>query len=278
MLATGFFGATGKAPARYGGQKGRQQGPWGCVVQTQTPLSVVGASNTERVVGPIILLGAPGAGKGTQGKLIAATYGIPQISTGDLFRENVARGTDLGRKVKDVLSRGDLVSDGLVNDMVAERLGQPDVNRGFILDGFPRTVGQAEWLDRYLKTRRLEGGSVAPFSAIAPLVIQVFVGYNQLLQRISGRRSCPTCGRIYNVHFQPPKVEGICDVDGGRLVVRPDDNEDVVAERLKAYEQRTLPLVDYYRSKGRLLEIDGEQSVELVAAQASRAIENGDRL
>jgi adenylate kinase len=229
-------------------------------------------------VGPIILLGAPGAGKGTQGKLISATYGIPQISTGDLFRENVARGTELGVKVKEVLSRGDLVTDVLVNGMVAERLGHPDVNRGFILDGFPRTVGQAEWLDRYLKTKRLEDGTAPLFSAIDPLVIQVVVGYNQLLQRISGRRSCPTCGRIYNVHFQPPKVEGICDVDGGRLIVRPDDNEAVVAERLKAYEKQTLPLVDYYRSKGRLLQIDGEQSVEEVAAQASRAIENGDRL
>jgi adenylate kinase len=224
------------------------------------------------------LLGAPGAGKGTQGKLISATYGIPQISTGDLLRENVARGTELGVKVKEVLSRGDLVTDVLVNDMVAERLSQPDVNRGFILDGFPRTVGQAEWLDRYLKTKRLEDGRAPLFSAIDPLVIQVVVGYNQLLQRISGRRSCPTCGRIYNVHFQPPKVEGICDVDGGRLIVRPDDSEVVVAERLKAYEQQTLPLVDYYRSKGRLLKIDGEQSVEEVAAQTSRAIENGDRL
>jgi adenylate kinase len=224
------------------------------------------------------LLGAPGAGKGTQGKLISATYGIPQISTGDLLRENVARGTELGVKVKEVLSRGDLVTDVLVNDMVAERLSHPDVNRGFILDGFPRTVGQAEWFDRYLKTKRLEGDKAPLFSAMEPLVIQVVVGYNQLLQRISGRRSCPTCGRIYNVHFQPPKVEGICDVDGGRLIVRPDDSEVVVAERLKAYEQQTLPLVDYYRSKGRLLEIDGEQSVEEVAAQTSRAIENGDRL
>ena len=247
-------------------------------MQTQTPLSVVGVRNTERVVGPIILLGAPGAGKGTQGKLLSATYGIPQISTGDLFRENIARGTDLGLKVKDVLNRGDLVTDALVNDMVAERLGKPDVRRGFILDGFPRTVGQAEWFDGYLKKRRLQDGGLAPFSAIRPLVIQVVVGYNQLLQRISGRRSCPTCGRIYNVHFQPPKVEGICDVDGGRLIVRPDDNEAVVAERLKAYERQTLPLAAFYKAKGQVVEIDGEQPVELVTAQALRAIENGDRL
>lgn len=229
-------------------------------------------------MGPIILLGAPGAGKGTQGKLMAATYGIPQISTGDLFRENVACGTELGLKVKDVLSRGDLVSDGLVNDMVAERLSQPDVNRGFILDGFPRTVGQAEWLDGYLKTRRLRDGSEAAFSGVRPLVIQFAVGYNQLLQRISGRRTCPSCGRIYNVHFQPPNVEGICDVDGGRLFVRPDDSEAVVAERLRAYEQQTLPLVAYYIAKGQLVEINGDQAVETVAAQASRAIENADRL
>jgi len=229
-------------------------------------------------VGPIILLGAPGAGKGTQAKLIAATYGVPQVSTGDLFRENVARGTELGLKVKEVLSRGELVTDGLVNDMVAERLGHPDVRRGFILDGFPRTVGQAEWLDGYLKSRQLRDGSAAPFSALRPLVIQVVVRYNQLLQRITGRRTCPTCGRIYNVHFQPPKVEGICDVDGGRLIVRPDDTEEVVAERLKAYERQTLPLVAYYKAKGQVVDVDGEQPVEMVAAQASRAIENADRL
>ena len=229
-------------------------------------------------MGPIILLGAPGAGKGTQAKLIAATYGVPQVSTGDLFRENVARGTELGLKVKEVLSRGELVTDGLVNDMVAERLGHPDVRRGFILDGFPRTVGQAEWLDGYLKSRQLRDGSAAPFSALRPLVIQVVVRYNQLLQRITGRRTCPTCGRIYNVHFQPPKVEGICDVDGGRLIVRPDDTEEVVAERLKAYERQTLPLVAYYKAKGQVVDVDGEQPVEMVAAQASRAIENADRL
>ena len=231
------------------------------------------------MVGPIILLGAPGAGKGTQAKLIASAYGIPQISTGDLFRENVARGTELGHKVKAVLDRGDLVSDDLVNDMVADRLSQPDCDRGFILDGFPRTVGQAEWLDSYLKTKQSEPGKAVPFSAIPPVVVQIAVGYNQLLQRITGRRSCPTCGRIYNVHFQPPKVEGICDVDGGRLVVRPDDKEEVVAERLKAYERQTLPLVDYYRARGRLVDVDGNQAVEAVAEQAMRVIEkNVNRL
>ena len=233
---------------------------------------------TEQVVGPIIMLGAPGAGKGTQAKLIAAAYAIPQISTGDLFRENVANGTELGLKVKAILDRGDLVSDDLVDGMVAERLSKPDIHRGFILDGFPRTVGQAEWFDGYLKSRRGGKGTVAPFSAISPIVVQIVVEYNQLLQRITGRRSCPTCGRIYNVHFQPPKVEGICDVDGGRLVVRPDDTEAVVAERLKAYERQTLPLVAYYKAKGQLVDVDGNQAVESVAAQALSAIENGNRL
>lgn len=247
-------------------------------MQTQTPSSVLGVPKTERVVGPIIVMGAPGAGKGTQAKLIAAAYGIPQISTGDLFRLNVARGTELGGKVKELLGRGELVPDRLVNDMVADRLNQPDCNRGFILDGYPRTVGQAEWLDRYLKSRQARDGAAVPFSAIPPIVVQIEVGYNQLLQRITGRRTCPTCGRIYNVHFQPPKVEGICDVDGGRLVIRPDDTEEVVAARLKAYERQTLPVVDYYSSKGLLAEVNGDQPVEAVAAQAFSAIEHVDRL
>jgi len=248
-------------------------------VATQTPSSVVGANKAVPVVGPIILVGAPGAGKGTQAKLIAAAYGIPQISTGDLFRENVAKGTDLGVKVKEILSRGELVSDDLVNGMVADRLSKPDCDRGFILDGFPRTVGQAEWLDGYLTSMQAGNGTRAPFSAIPPVVVQITVEYNELLQRITGRRTCPTCGRIYNVHSQPPKVEGICDVDGGRLVVRPDDTEEVVAERLKAYQRQTLPLVEYYRAKGRLVDVNGDQPVEAVAAQAMVAIEkNVNRL
>jgi len=247
-------------------------------VQAQTPSSVLNGIKAERVVGPIILLGAPGAGKGTQAKRIASAYAIPQISTGDLFRDNVARRTELGLMVKRVLERGDLVSDDLVNDMVAGRLNQRDCDRGFILDGFPRTVGQAEWLDGYLKSKRLCDGRPAPYSALQPVVLEIVVRYNQLLQRISGRRSCPTCGRIYNVYFQPPKVEGICDVEGGRLAVRPDDKEEIVAERLKAYERQTLPLVNYYRDRGQLAEIDGEQPIDEVAAQAFRAIENGNRL
>ena len=246
-------------------------------MSAQAPLSVEGTKKSERIVGTIILVGAPGAGKGTQAKLIAAEYAIPQISTGDLFRENVACGTALGLKVKETLDRGELVSDSLVNEMVAHRLSRPDVTRGFILDGYPRTVGQAEWLDGYLKSRQADNGS-APFSAIPPVVVQIVVEYNQILQRITGRRSCPTCGRIYNVHFQPPKVEGVCDVDGGKLFVRPDDTEEVVSERLKTYERQTLPVVEYYRAKGQVADVDGNLPVEEVAAQAFQAIEHADRL
>ena len=247
-------------------------------MQAQTLSSALGVSRTERVVGTIIVLGPPGAGKGTQAKLISSAYGIPQISTGDLLRDNVARNTELGLKVKALLGSGALVPDDLVCDMVAVRLRQPDCERGYILDGFPRTVVQAEWLDGYLKSRQSGDGTALPSSAMTPVVIRLVVEYNRLLQRIIGRRSCPTCGRIYNIYFQPPKVEGICDVDGGRLVVRPDDTEEVVVERLKAYEKLTLPLVDYYHTKGRLVEINGDQSVELIAAQAFSAIENVNRL
>jgi len=233
-----------------------------------------------RVLGPIILLGPPAAGKGTQAKLIASTFDIPQISTGDILRNNVAQKTELGLKAKAIMERGDLVPDELVCDMVAARLQQADCVRGFILDGFPRTVRQAEWLDAQLEKMRAEkkGDTAAQQACAAPVVIRLVVDYNVLRQRVTGRRSCPTCGRIYNVYFQPPKVQGKCDVDGTDLVSRPDDAESVFAERMKAYEQLTLPLVDYYRARGRLIEVDGEQPVEEVMAHAFSAIENVNRL
>ena len=170
-----------------------------------------------RPIGPVILLGAPGAGKGTQAKIIAENYAIPQLSTGDLLRDNVARGTDLGKQAKSIMDGGGLVPDDLVCNMVAERLQLPDCDRGFILDGFPRTVGQAEWLDKLLS------GDVFPKTRPShrpPIVINVAVGYNQLMQRLTGRRSCPACGRIYNVYFQPPRVADTCDVDGTKLVLQ----------------------------------------------------------
>jgi adenylate kinase len=221
------------------------------------------------------LLGPPGAGKGTQAKRIAEIYGIPQISTGDILRANVALGTELGKKAKEVMGRGELVPDDLVNAMVADRLSQTDCDRGCILDGFPRTVPQAKWLDNHLKTKFFdkERGCALP-----PIVIEIKIEYNVLLQRLTGRRSCPTCGRIYNVHYQPPRVNGICDVDGSKLVIRPDDREEVIVERLKEYEKKTRPLVEYYEASGRLRIVNGDQPVDVVAADILRAIENGNRL
>jgi len=226
-------------------------------------------------VGPIILLGAPGAGKGTQAKQIVERYGIPQISTGDLLRENVKRGTELGKQAKAIMDRGELVPDDLVCDMVAERLKQPDTSRGFILDGFPRTVRQAEWLDHLLASKVFENQGDRK---LPPVVMSIAVGYNQLLRRLTGRRSCPTCGRIYNIYFQPPRVDELCDVDGSKLITRPDDSEAVISERLKAYERQTLPLTDYYRGKGQLREINGDRDPSAVTAETLGVIENGNRL
>ena len=226
-------------------------------------------------VGPIILLGAPGAGKGTQAKKIVERYGVPQVSTGDLLREHVAKGTELGRKAKTIMDRGELVPDELVCGMVAERLSRPDSDRGFILDGFPRTVAQARWLDEFLGTKVFENQKGA---RIQPVVINIAVGYNQLLQRLTGRRSCPTCGRIYNVYFQPPRVADVCDADGSKLQTRRDDCEEVISERLKAYEKQTLPLAEYYRGKGQLREVNGEQTPESVTAATINAMRHGNRL
>ena len=229
-----------------------------------------------RFVGALVLLGAPGAGKGTQSKILARQYGIPQISTGDLLRDNVARNTELGKAAKTVLEKGGLVSDHLVQDMLEQRIRTGgDTHRGFILDGFPRTLVQAEWLDRFLQGWTAE---VAPGHSVPPVVINVAVGYNQLLRRLTGRRSCPTCGRIYNVFSQPPRVADICDIDGSKLVTRRDDCEDVISERLKAYENMTRPLIDYYGSRGALHEINGDQDLDAVTGTVLKLVENGDRV
>jgi adenylate kinase len=227
------------------------------------------------MIGALILLGAPGAGKGTQSKFISTRYGIPQISTGDLLRENVRNGTELGMKAKSVMERGELVPDDLVQDMLAKRIETGgDADRGFILDGFPRTLPQAKWLDKFLQKWSVRHGE----SWAAPVVISITVGYNQLLRRLTGRRSCPTCGRIYNVHYQPTRVDGICDVEGSKLVIRPDDREEVIAERLKEYEKKTRPLVEYYQASNRLKVVNGDQPVDKVTAEIIRAIENGHSL
>ena len=206
--------------------------------------------------GPVLLLGAPGVGKGTQAKALMATYGIPQISTGDILRANISSGTDLGKAAKALVDQGVLVSDELVNQMVADRLKQPDTRRGFILDGFPRTLNQANWLDAHL----------AAESGTLPVVaISIVVEYEQLLHRITGRRISPA-GRIYNIYSNPPATPGICDVDGSTLVQRPDDSEAVFMERMKTFEAQTAPVIEHYRKQGRFEVVDGDRPVEEVTA------------
>jgi len=228
------------------------------------------AEYTARNVGPIILLGPPGAGKGTQAQRIVERYGVPQISTGDILRENVRQGTALGRQVQDVMARGELVPDDLMYDMVAQRLRQTDCERGYVLDGFPRTAAQAGWLDAFLEHEFFEK---LQHGKCVPIVIRIDVDYNQLLRRITGRRSCPVCGRTYNVYSQPPRVADTCDVDGTQLVIRNDDREEVIRERLTAYELQTRPVVEYYAQKGRLVSVDGDAPVEQVAKQIGQLLE-----
>ena len=229
------------------------------------------AQETSRDVGPVVLLGPPGAGKGTQSKRIMERYLIPQVSTGDLLRYNVDQGTALGQAAKAVMARGELVSDDLVCEMVRLRLKQPDCKRGYVLDGFPRTAAQAGWLDALLDDQIFD--NPRPTRAW-PIVIRLDVDYNQLLLRITGRRSCPTCGRIYNVHFQPALVDEICDLDGSKLVTRNDDRLEVIQPRLAAYQEQTFPVAEYYQRTGRLISVNGDLPMGEVTAQIFRILED----
>jgi adenylate kinase len=214
--------------------------------------------------GPILLLGAPGVGKGTQAKELVKIWGIPQISTGDLLRANVAAGTSLGRVAKEIMGRGELVPDSLVDEMVAARLKQPDTAKGYILDGFPRTLGQANWLDGRL------GQDTQGLPVIA---VSIQVDYNQLLRRITGRRNCPVCQTIYNVFMNPPQRDGFCDVEGAALVQRADDTEEVFKERMRAYEALTAPVIDHDRALGRFAEVDGDRAISVIAAGIVAAVD-----
>ncbi|HVR25139.1 MAG TPA: adenylate kinase [Candidatus Polarisedimenticolia bacterium] len=229
------------------------------------------AQETSRDVGSVVLLGPPGAGKGTQSKRIMERYLIPQVSTGDLLRYNVEQGTALGQAAKAVMARGELVSDDLVCEMVRLRLKEPDCKRGYVLDGFPRTAAQAGWLDALLDDQVFD--NPRPTRAW-PIVIRLDVDYNQLLLRITGRRSCPTCGRIYNVHFQPALVDEICDLDGSKLVTRNDDRLEVIQPRLAAYQEQTFPVAEYYQRTGRLISVNGDLPMDEVTAQIFRILED----
>ncbi len=203
----------------------------------------------------LIFFGPPGAGKGTQAQAVSVAFGIPHISTGEMLREAVRLGTPLGLAAKERMESGELVSDEIVSGIAAERLARPDCQTGFILDGFPRTIGQADFLERLL---REQGRG-------APLVIYIHVESWVLLKRLSGRRTCPICGRIYNMYFDPPKVDEVCDIDGAALVTRADDKEVAIRQRLDAYEVLTRPLLDYYRVRHQLWEVDGDRAPAEVA-------------
>lgn len=211
----------------------------------------------EKLNRAVIFLGPPGAGKGTQAKEVAKLYGVPHLSTGDMLREHVAQGTSLGQRAQPIMARGELVPDSLVLKMVAERIERPDCSHGFVFDGFPRTVAQAQYLGVLLRQHGYK----------PPLVIHFAVDPQLLLRRITGRRMCKVGGEIYNIYECPTKVEGRCDNDGGELEQRPDDREEIVAPRLHAYEKQTAPLVAYYRRLGRLHDVDAAKSVEEVKRQ-----------
>jgi adenylate kinase len=212
----------------------------------------------------IVLLGAPGSGKGTQAQRLVERAGIPQISTGDLLRAAVARGTELGRQAREAMEGGRLVDDSLVLGMIRERLGEPDTRRGFILDGFPRNLAQAHALERLLEALG------QPLDA----VVQLDVDYRELVRRISGRRTCADCGRVFNLLTCPPAASELCPKSGAshRLTQRPDDNEATVAERLRVYDEKTRPLIDFYRARGLLRVIDAEGDVDEVTRRLAQAL------
>ncbi len=212
----------------------------------------------------IVLLGAPGSGKGTQAQRLVERAGIPQISTGDLLRAAVARGSELGRQAREAMEGGRLVDDALVLGMIRERLGEPDTRRGFILDGFPRNLAQAHALERLLEALG------QPLDA----VVQLEVDYRELVRRISGRRTCADCGRVFNMLTSPPAAGELCPKTAAphRLTQRPDDNEATVAERLRVYDEKTRPLIDFYRARGLLRVIDAEGHVDEVTRRLARAL------
>jgi adenylate kinase len=210
----------------------------------------------------LVLVGPPGAGKGTQAQFIAEHLAVPKISTGDIFRANVGQGTELGLLAKTYMDKGDLVPDEVTIDMVRNRLAEDDASGGFLLDGFPRTVPQAEVLDEMLAADGLK----------LHVVLELVVEDDEVIRRLSGRRTCRTCNHIWHVDFDPPAVEGVCDIDGGELYQRDDDQAETIANRLKVYANETAPLVGYYASRGLLVGIDATGPVDDVTQRAIDAL------
>lgn len=212
----------------------------------------------------IVLIGAPGGGKGTQAKLLIEKYGIPQVSTGDLLREAVAAGSVLGMRAKAAMDAGQLVSDDIVLGMIKERLSKPDAKNGFILDGFPRNIPQAEALDKLLQ------GMSKPLQT----ALLIDVGFDILMQRLTGRRTCSSCGQMFNIHTNPPRMEGVCDKCGGTVTQRSDDNEATISNRLRVYEAQTAPLVDYYRGQGKLRSVKGTGEIKGIFASIVQILDS----
>jgi adenylate kinase len=208
----------------------------------------------------LILLGAPGAGKGTQAEVIERECGLPQISTGNILKAAVKNATPIGLKAKSFMDSGALVPDDVVIGILKDRIGEDDCKNGFILDGFPRTVPQADALDA--------------MGVTIDKVISIEVPDEKITKRLSGRRACPDCGATYHVEYNPPKVEGICDKCGGKLVVRDDDKPETVIERLKTYKEKTAPLIDYYKAKGKLITVVGQEEVSDTSKLVLDAVKN----
>lgn len=213
----------------------------------------------------LILLGPPGAGKGTQASGIVKKYNIPHISTGDIFRKNIKEGTELGKKAKEYMDKGLLVPDEIVVAIVKDRLTESDCKEGFLLDGFPRTVAQADALEVELEKLDMK----------LDKVINIEVDKDILIERAVGRRICKECGATYHIKFNPPKKEGICDVCGGELYQRKDDTEETVTKRIEVYLKQTKPLIDYYKDKGILANINGMQSIDKVFEDIVKALGSG---
>ncbi len=205
----------------------------------------------------LILLGPPGAGKGTQAQLITQAFGIPQISTGDILRAEVRKGTELGKRVKSIMEAGQLVSDDLIIQIIAQRIQEPDCQNGFILDGFPRTIGQAEALNRLLQKLGADKLKVLEFQIPDDVIVQ----------RITNRRVCSQCGKVFNLLLNPPPANGKCDTCGGTIIQRSDDSEEVVRKRLKEYHEKTEPLIEYYRKMNKLHVIHADRTVDEVFAE-----------
>lgn len=210
----------------------------------------------------LVLVGPPGAGKGTQAEFVAAHVAVPKISTGDIFRANVTMGTPLGREAKRYMIAGKLVPDEVTISMVADRLDEPDATHGFLLDGFPRTTPQAAALDQLLSARE----------TALDVVLELIVDEDEVVRRLSGRRTCRGCGKIWHVEFDPPAMEGVCDRCGGALFQRDDDRAETIAERMRVYTRDTAPLIDYYGTQAKLVGIDATGPVEDITARAIDAL------